>query len=96
MFMKNKLKLIIIDNVFALLLSLIIFLICIFLLTNNILPILKVLWGFLLFVSFGFFMYNLCVLLKIGDFSKFETLLEKDIEDLSDGKIDGMKNGKKL
>lgn len=77
--MKDKLKKLIIDNVIALVLSLIICAIGIILLNNQILPNLKTLWFLIFFIGFGIFGYNLCILLNVRNVR--ERLLD-DIKEL--------------
>lgn len=93
---KQKLKSIIIDNILVLIISLAACLGGALLLSNQILPSLRVLWFLMFFIGFGVFMFNLCMILKIGDYTRFMDHVKKDIDDISDGKIDGKKNGKPL
>lgn len=41
------------------------------LLYNQILPSFKTLWFLLFFIGFAVFMTNLCMILKIGDYTRF-------------------------
>lgn len=69
-YLKEKLKKIIIDNILAIIISIIGIIASSLLMQYGILPNLKNLWFLIFFISFGILMYNIIVLIKIDNLSK--------------------------
>lgn len=90
---KQKLKMIIIDNLLVMILSFVMYLGCAYILGAGILPQLKPLWFILFFIAFGVFMYNICAIIKVDHLKRH---IINDFKDISDGKIDGKQNGNPL
>lgn len=76
---RKTLKRFVIDNLLAAIISLTLMISMAFFLAYNILEGLKSLWFGLLFIGFAVFMYNICIMLNMGDFSKH---LKRDMKEL--------------
>lgn len=67
---REKLKKLVIDNVLAMIISIIGIIVSCLLMENGILPNLKNLWFIILFISFAVLMYNITALIKIDNLGK--------------------------
>lgn len=90
---RKKLKMLTIDNVIAMILSFAAYIGGALALSEQFIPQLRVLWFILFFAGFIVFMYNVVALM---DLKHLGYHIQRDIKDLSDGKIDGKQNGKPL
>ena len=91
--LKEKLKILTIDNIITLIIGFIMYCGSALALNYNFISSFKTGWFILFFLGFILFMYNLIILIGIKNIGYN---IKRDLKDLSDGKIDGKQNGNPL